>query len=86
MYKVTYFLTDGSCVSADAVCGEEDIMQFIRETTRIIQIDGVIQVEKQTPAGYPEIIIINAKNITGIKCINIELEDKSVEEAARAKK
>lgn len=86
MYKVTYCLVDGSCVHTNVEYSKEDMMQFIRETMHIIQLNGVIQVEKQTPAGYLEIIIINAKNITGIKCINIELEDKGIEEAARAKK
>lgn len=81
MYKVTYFLIDGSVVSVDVDFDKYykgGIEQFYLETRKVIETDGTIQVKKRTITGYPETTIINAKNITTIKYIN--LDDKVTEE------
>lgn len=78
MYKVIYYLVDGTRVSVDLKCSEKEMGQFLTETRRTIQTDGTVQAEKRTLTGYHEDTIINAKNITKIECIN--LDDKVTEE------
>lgn len=80
MYKVTYFLIDGSVVSVDVDFDKYykgGIEQFYLETRKVIETGGTIQVKKRTITGYPETTIINAKNITTIKYINCD--DKTTE-------
>ena len=80
MYKVTYFLTDGTVVSVDVDFDEyykEGIEQFYFETRKVIETGGTIQVKKRTITGFPETTVINAKNITKIKWV--KLDDKVTE-------
>lgn len=78
MYKVIYYLADGTRVNLDLEYSKRKMGQLLTETVRIIQKDGTIQAENRTLTGFHENIIINAKNITKIECIN--LDDKVTEE------
>ena len=65
-------------MSLDLEYSKGKMGQFLTETRRTIQTDGTVQAETRTLTGYHEDIIINAKNITKIECIN--LDDKVTEE------
>lgn len=79
MYKVIYYLVDGSSVSTElSGRSEEDMVDMDYGIRRMITTGGTIQLNKRTPTGYAEVITINAKNITKIECIN--LDDKVTEE------
>ena len=73
MYNIIYSLVDGSTEWEELhKCSKEGIERLIYNITSMIQTDGVIQFEKRMPAGDLETIIINAKNIMKVECINLD--------------
>lgn len=75
MYKVVYYLVDGSTVAVEVrEPYGEDIEKSILKTQNVITAGGTVQVENQTPNGFREVTIINAKNI--IKTVFTDSDDK----------
>lgn len=75
MYKVVYYLVDGSTVAVEVrEPYGEDIEKSILITQNVITASGTVQVENRTPSGYREVTIINAKNI--IKTVFTDSDDK----------
>lgn len=72
MYNVLYLLVDGSTVIVKMrEPYGEDIERFILKTQNVITTGGTVQVENQTPNGFREVTIINAKNIIKVVCTDL---------------
>lgn len=72
MYNVLYLLVDGTTVIVKMrEPYGEDIKRFILETQNVITAGGTVQVENQTPNGFREVTIINAKNIIKVVCTDL---------------
>ena len=83
MYKVVYYLVNGSTVAIKArEPYGEDIERFILKTQNVITAGGTVQVENQTPNGFREVTIINAKNIIKVVCTDLTTK---LETAIRSK-
>lgn len=78
MYKIVYCLADGSIASEETDIYDSAAMKGVIDyISHGIETGKVFLLKKRMLTGYSETIIVNAKNITKVECIN--LDDKVTE-------